>query len=764
MLLRSLQRWSPRLLAFGMPGKTERAGQVEAAEKGVTANVARLRDVLANVRLRILRKKDLAGCKISLALDEQAVWLLIQKEGNGGLAYRAAFLPAGLQNAKMVHRREGEAMRAVVVSPLGRHRIAVTLREGAIPLFGVRTTLTPTEPLLTSFIPRDLYPLDENGDPTKAVGQVEAAQRGLNTAAIYFRLWEPDFGSVLYLQDLTALNRFFELTGTKPDGAMGGIWPEIGYLMPTPPQLGTPSFNPLPAGEEITLSDGWIALHRDSDGDEQDMARRYLMLLGKMLETVERPRTQYHDWVDRAERTLRDLSRSTKATVRHYGHLYLHPYTDAEYPDSMVQLSVLAAIRDYEVWTGKTVPIGAKLAAGLGKFYDSRLKTLRRYLPNVGDDKNANAVDSWYLYHPLSQLGRLAVDGDKDARALFEKSVGYGIKAARHFDYKWPIQYDLRDFTVLTEARDDMGLGQTDVGGIYAYVMLQAFELTDDKCYLDEARAAIDATRGMRFELNYQANLTAWGAAACMRLWRITNEENYLRQSYVFLASFFHNTAMWESEIGNARHYRNFLGVTALHDAPYMALYECFDSFAAFERLLKDSGPDLDPAARLLVTEYCRHALDRAWFYYPDSLPKDVLSPDQREGNGHIDRALSFPVEDLYVDGQPAGQVGQEIYGCGAAFVFASRAFHAVAGASFRIFCDHFLLASHRPSDTALSFELGGCEGNEAMLALVHVGGKELPPFSVTDGSGNRIGRNLRSDGRIEFRVPANSSITIRWD
>ena len=28
----------------------------------------------------------------------------------------------------------------------------------------------------------------------------------------------------------------------------------------------------------------------------------------------------------------------------------------------------------------------------------------------------------------------------------------------------------------------------------------------------------------MRFELNYQANLTAWGASACVRLWRITND------------------------------------------------------------------------------------------------------------------------------------------------------------------------------------------------------------------------------------------------
>ena len=559
------------------------------------------------------------------------------------------------------------------------------------------------------------------------------------------------------------MNAFFAATNTKPDGAMGGVWPEIGYLMPTPPQHGTPPVDPLPAGEEITLSDGWVALHRDSGSDEQDMARRYLTLLGEMLGAIQRPTTEFHDWVERAERTVRDLSRSPKATIHHYGYLYLHPYTNAEYPDSMVQLSVLVAIRDYEAWTGQKVPLGAKLAAGLEKFYDPKLMTLRRYLPNVGKDKNKNAVDSWYLYHPLSQLGRLAVDGDKAALRLFRKSIDYGIKAARHFDYQWPIQYDLRDFSVLTAARDDQGLGQTDVGGMYAYVMLQAFELTDEKSYLDEARAAIDAAQGMRFELNYQANLTAWGAAACMRLWRITNEESYLRQSYVYLASFFHNTAMWESRIGHAKHYRNFLGVTALHDAPYMALYECFDSFAAFERLLKDSGPDLDPAARLLVTEYCRHALDRAWYYYPDALPPEAISPEQREGNGHIDRALSFPVEDLYVDGQPAGQVGQEIYGCGAAFVFASRAFHSVRDAPFRIFCDHFLLASHRPSDMGLSFELGGCEGNEATILLIRTEQSPLPRLRVTDATGKSIRANARSADRMEYRVPANAGITVSW-
>ena len=79
--------------------------------------------------------------------------------------------------------------------------------------------------------------------------------------------------------------------------------------------------------------------------------------------------------------------------------------------------------------------------------------------------------------------------------------------------------------------------------------MLVAFELTDDPRYLSEARNAIDAADGMRFELKYQANLTAWGAAACMRLSRITNRERYSLQSYVYLASFFHNCVLWTSRI-----------------------------------------------------------------------------------------------------------------------------------------------------------------------------------------------------------------------
>lgn len=501
--------------------------------------------------------------------------------------------------------------------------------------------------------------------------------------------------------------------------------------------------------------------HDDAACDEQDSARRFLQMLGAAYRRLDFPSTQYRDWVGRAKRTLNDLETAPEATIRHYGHPYVHPYTGTEYPDVMVQMSIIASLRDFANWQGEPIAFEEELAAGLDKFHDRKLKTMRRYLPNVGRDKDKLAVDSWYLYHPLLNLGRMALEGDARAKRLFLASLDFAIAAARHFKYAWPIQFKVNDFSVIVEARNDDGLGQTDVGGLFAYVMLQANELTGDEQYLREARAAIDTAKGMRFELNYQANLTAWGASACLRLWRITNDEYYLRQSYVYLASFFHNSAIWESRIKAAVHYSNFLGVTCLHDGPYMAIYECFDSFAAFERYLKDSGPDLDPAARMLISEYCKYALYRAWFYYPDALPADILATDNR--NGHIAANLSFPLEDLYHDGQQAGQVGQEIYGAGAAFVFASRAFHNVEGAPFRMFCDHFLMASERNSERSLSVELGGGDACTAGVSFVRTGKEKLPVMTVVTAGGDRVRAHHSEADRVDFSVPANGRLTVSW-
>jgi hypothetical protein len=730
---------------------------------GATPNVLALRQALTDGSGRKIATFSTGELTVEIRTTRDSVWALIRRPGQGGLALRTAYIVGEFQVVRL-DPEAGEKLRLGVMSALGEHRIV--LRSGGDALEHLRATthFTPAAPMLVSFLPRDLYPLDKQDDPFGATGVVKAGQRGLNAGVLYFRIEEPAFGNVLYFQNLTAMNDYYRATKTKPDGAVGGVWPELGYLPPTPPQSGTPPVDPLAAAVAVTLSDAILVFRHEAPPDERESARQFLQMLGVVYRMIDLPRTDYRNWIDRAERTLRDLDQAPEATITHYGHRYVHPYVAAEYPDIMVQMSIVAAIHDWGKWCGEPHPLEAEFKAGLGKFYDPTLRTLRRYLPNVGGDKDADAVDSWYLYHPMLNLGRLALDGDAAARRLFLKSIDFGIRAAHHFKYEWPVQYNITDFSVITETAGADGRGQTDVGGIYAWVMLQAFDLTDDKQFLDEARAAIDAAIGLEFNINYQANLTAWGAAACMRLWRITDQPLYLEQSYVYLGSFFHNSEIWESEIELAKHYSNFLGVTCLQDAPYMAIYECFDSYTAFEHYLSDSGPDLEPAARMLIAEYCKYALDRAWFYYPDALPPEAISPEQRDSNGHVDRALSFPLEDLYPDGQLAGQVGQEVYGAGAAFVFATRAFHHVEGAPFRLYCDHFMRARERTGDRALTLTLDGGETCTAGLSFVRLKRRKLPTLRVTTAGGDILRPLASSDDRIDYRVPANGRVILTWD
>ena len=730
--------------------------------QGYSPHVLLLKQELASNRMRSIASFDVDGRNVEACVGQDSLWLLIRRPDLGGFALRAAYAPGGLPSVRRVRRRKGEALRLRVRSELGVHEVSISTPFTSMPALRVTTQLTVSEPLLIPYFPRDLYPIDANDDPTGAVGRVEAAQRGLNTGLCFITSEGGGFGTTLYLQNFTALSEYFRQTGTKPDGAVGGLWPELGFLPPTPKQSPEPPKKPILPGKAITVSDALLAFHDSADGSEQALAACFLNQLAALFELLEAPPTEFRDWPARAEQTLKDLDQSEDATIRHYGMRYIHPYTGAEYPDVMAQLSIITALRDLEVWSKKPVPLRRELQRGLTKFFDAELGALRRYLPNVGKDKNADAVDSWYLCHPLLNLGRLAIEGDKDAEALFLKSIDYPIKAARHFRYKFPIQFDINDYSIITKARDD-GFGQTDAAGIYAYVMLQAFELTDDAKYLDEARKAIEAAKGMKFDLNYQANLTAWGAAACMRLWRIDNREDYLQQGYVYLASFFHNSAMWESEIGWARYYSNFMGVTALHDAPYMAMFECHDSFAAFEEYLRNGGPDLSRAVRTLISEYCRYALHRAWFYYPDALPPGAIAPKQREPNGVVKRSLSFPVEDLYVDGQQAGQVGQEVYGAGAAFVFATRAFHLVEGSPFSLFCDQFMVRSERPTQDQLNFQIAGGETRKAKFCILRSGKRKLPRFQLSSASGEPLEPASRKADRIEYLVPATGEFALRW-
>ncbi|HRD27202.1 MAG TPA: hypothetical protein PLO65_02760 [Caulobacter sp.] len=723
----------------------EPATNAETGLKGLPVGALALEAELAGKGMQALAPIAFGGEQLEPRIGRDGLWFFI----GGRLALRTAWGPGGDLSARRLSDRCFE-----VESSLGRFVVDLAL-EPQDRLLRVTTRFTPARDLLAPDWPRDLYVLNGAGRPchlsSGAGGRVEAAQRGLNVGLVFFTLRAPDFGTVMYLQNLTALNDWFRLTGTTPDGVVGGEWPELGYR----PKAFTE--RALPAGETLVLSDvllTWTPRVAEDDAAEAD---HFLTLLAKTCRRLDdAPPTQFRDWPDRCARTLRHLARSPKATIRHYGHTYLHPYTAAEYPDCMVQLSVAQSLHEYAVWRGRPVPLEARLLAGTNRFYDPQLGTLRRYLPNVGDDKNADEVDSWYLYHPLLNLGRLALAGDAACRRLFFDCIGFAIRAARHFRYDWPIKFDVRTLEVITADRGQAGVGQSDVGGIYAYVMLLAHDLTGEARYREEAVAALRALKGWRFELLYQANLSAWGAAAAVRLWRDTGDERFLGTAKALLAGVFHNSLMWESQIGAAVHYPNFLGATCLHDGPYMALYECFETFDAFDEILARGGEALPDAIRLLLAEYRRHALNRAWFYFPDALPAELLPPEAEVRNGHIDRKLSFPVEDLYGDGQPPGQVGQEIYGCGAPFTFATRAFHNLRGAPFLLFCE-YRLADLVQAPGRVSFRLDAAPGYSGTVRL-------LPRGASVAGVKVEGAVAARQEGGLTFTPDAGRTIAVTWE
>lgn len=717
--------------------------------------------------VRDLHEGDVIGelqrgpLRAEVVLGQAAIWAVQRFPGvrSGGLALKLAECPGGCDNVS-VRELSDRHLRISARSPAGRHQCDLESTEEPSQVMCWSSQLTPSGSIRMPIRSRDLFPLGRGDDPRRAQGRAEAAQRGLNTALLFFHLTQPDVGSLLYLQDLTALNGFFSAAGMTPEAVVGGEWPELGFLPSAALQGGMTEGKPLPAGLPLVVSQGILACLPGRSNDPHTSAQAFLRLLAAAYPHLVKAPPQFHDWPSLARRTVRDLAKSPDVATTVRRRRYIRPYTAAEIPDAMVQASLASEVSAFEDWEGSKRTLGAELAKGMPAFFDPHLGTIRRYLPGPQGEKDINKVDSWYLYHPLMSLGRLALHGDRTARTLFEDSLDYAVRVAQHFDYRWPIMFNVNNLGVIEKSRGDAGFGQTDVNGIYAYVMLQAYEVLEDTGYVDEAVKAIAASMAARFELNYQSNITALGAAACVRLWRITADDHHLAQAYTYLASFFHNTRIWESRLTKIRELRTFLTSTCLHDAAYTAAYETFDSFVAFEELTRTAGREIDPAAQLLISEFCAYALDTTWWAYPGNLPADCLAPEQR--NGHIDRRLAFPLEDMYVDTTPPGHVGQEVYGGAAALVFSAQRFHKHPTAPFTVFCDRTVAHSIVDAADSWALQLNAPPTTTGLIALLPKARGRRDGIVVT-ADGERIRASRRTPDRVEYCVPGGATVHLHW-
>jgi hypothetical protein len=197
-------------------------------------------------------------------------------------------------------------------------------------------------------------------------------------------------------------------------------------------------------------------------------------------------------------------------------------------------------------------------------------------------------------------------------------------------------------------------------------------------------------------------------------------------------------------------------------------MYEELEVLAAFHEYLRLAGDDVLPALRILLPEYCKYVIDRTWYHYPSELPADVLAEKAR--SGHVNRRISIPLEDLSEGWKKAGEVGQEVYGAAAPFVFSTRHAHLIPGEEFVIHSNYpagDLEVEKSAEGGRASLQMLGDHRCECQVRIVPSNFTPLPEVSLSVQS--RRGReapegHLTEAGSIEYDLPGDARVSIRWE
>jgi hypothetical protein len=706
---------------------------------------------------------EIAGYDIKVHNLSNALWIAVTCPKGAQVVLRPAYAPHDyLRLDRIVKNADGITIN--LLTGMGRYRVKVQLPDMEKPLLRYTTTFEGNQPLLVPFWPRDMVvtgPDDSEHDPK---GKVYVSQVGTRSGLQYFSMDEPASGAALYFQNLTALNDYAQATETSLGNTVGGSWPEIGFALPP-----TLKEKPIPAHQKMVLSDAFIAFSPENPKDEMALARQFINLLADVYLHLPKPATEYYDWPGMVDKGLHDLEFShgcwSHAAEQDYLNAYVADY--ATPPELMVQMAVLLPLTDYYDWCQTDLPAIKKIQNGLDAFYSKELKTVVRFLPALADELSGeeeqlhpNVMDSWYLHHPLLNLGRLAIRGDKQAKKLFLGSLDFTIRVAHHFDYQWPVMYNMETLEVVKAETQPGKGGEKDVAGLYALVMLHAWQLTKDDKYLREAKKAAKTLQGKGFELFYQANNTSFGANAMLWLYKETKEKVYLDLAYLCLANIFKNFQLWECNYGYAKDYPTFFAMFPLNDAPYTAAYEEQEVFAAFHNfLLYAENEEILPSVAMLVPEFLKYVVNRAPYYYPPNLPKEMLSAEVK--TGQVDHKLWIAIEDIHDGWEQSGTVGQEVYGAGVAFGIIPRHFYKVPGEDFMIYLD-YPTAEFKHRKGSVSFKVKGDERLTCRMLMINTGKKKLPAITVKTGT-TELKHKALKDGNIEYAVNGNQKVKVNW-
>ncbi|GGH08874.1 hypothetical protein [Mucilaginibacter phyllosphaerae] len=704
--------------------------------------------------------------KFKIQLLDDSLWIITGVNDKSCTAFRTAFAPGGMTVDKIDEFDKGVNIKLTGNS--GEFNVTVDFPAGEHPVLHYLVKFKPKASLCLPFWPKDILFVKKGEEPEETDGELFVKQIGIRSGVVYAGIKKPGKGSFLYFQNLTSLNDYCIETETSVAETVGGKWPEFGYSLPVTKD------KPLPAGIEFIISDAYVSFSTQTPADQFEVANGYLDHLAAIYKLIPKPKTKYQPFQQIVNYSLADLESNKGCWSQHKGCSYLNAYV-CDYstpPEIMVQLAVLLPIWDYQDWKGEQFTVANQIYDNIQTFWNDELQTIKRWLPSVEDEldeseeqKVPNTMDSWYLHHPLLNLARMALAGDEMAKDLFLRSIDYAIKVAHHFNYEWPVFYNMKTLEVLKEETEPGMGGEKDVAGVYAQVMLQAWDLTGDRRFLEEAKVAAKSLIKFGFDIFYQANNVAFSTKAFLRLYKDTSDKVYLDLCHLFVANMLKNVAIWECEYGYGKNFPLFFGLFPLNNAPYLAVYEEQECFASIHDLLAMAeGTDFSESARLLLGEYVKYMTNRAVYYYPPMLPKDMLSEETK--TGEIDPKLWIALEDIHDGWEKAGVVGQEVYGAGMCFGIVPRHYTRIPGQDFMVYIEYPTGRKKITEDT-LTIKVLGSKEFTCRLCIVPVNeDTKLPQINILCGNSNdqeQFDHQPLNTGNTEFTVHGDQTIIIKW-
>jgi len=551
--------------------------------------------------------------------------------------------------------------------------------------------------------------------------------------------------TLLYYEDFTSLNPFFQATGTRirdsvcqPPGCLNR---PLTRYMAEPADFGfdIPTVQaPVSKGTRLLVANSFLCLVPGAPDIHQttNYCERFVESVAAIYPHLAKPAPKFVDWPSITERGFDDLAACQKEIHR----AVIAPQTS------------LNSCRRYADC------FGSQRAKKMVEKGDTLWTSMRMELPYG---------DAWQYLFPLAMAGDYALEfGSEAAKRVALDAAADVIKVGRAVKYVFPLRIN-------ADCSKPEGIRyEYDCTGAYVYLMLVYHRLTGKPEYITEARVAADRLLEMGFEFPYEFTTTSLAPIGLLRLYKVTGDRRYLDGIAIPMAAILRHSWLFNPDYGAYRGRTIFL-LTEGMPGVYANGWEEATMLRYLGDLLAE-GADLLPAPiREMTVELLRwkgvSLADSLAPLLPD--PSIIYTGTPREWQIPVNRAWHIPLEGFgYLEWDDSGlhnkpgRVSQGPYCFGALPEAALLLFHPLEDktclyvetpirlerTSPRLFTFK-AIAGHQPFRAAL-------QGEASRLAGITVEGRQ----NGGTGPASRVSfKKEVSDGRLWFTVGPGIKYTV---